>query len=164
MSAGAAKEFAAHDVGDKVFHVDVAARSGEKGDFVGGKRGEKSGELGEIGERGVGKNGVADHGIAFEEDVAARGEFPEIMEIESLEIAPDIKNDVAVVGAKLINLGARTEMVVDAILFAGARIAGIVENERLKAFEEVRMKFGESFGKRALASARGTGENDEAAW
>lgn len=85
-----------------------------------------------------------------------------ITEVECLKIAADIENGITIVVTKSVDLWTGAEMIVDAITFAGARVAAIVEDKRVKAVEEVRMKFGKSSGERALADAGGAGENDEA--
>jgi hypothetical protein len=108
------------------------------------------------------KNRTANHGIAFEEDVALRGEFLKSVEIEGLEVAADVEHSVATITAKSFDLLGRAEVVVDAVAFSGARFAAIVEDERLQAREEARVEFCESLGKRTFPGTRGAGENDQA--
>jgi len=109
------------------------------------------------------QNRTADHGIAFEEDVTTGRKFLKIAEVESLKIAANIEDGITMVVTESLDLWTGAEVVVDAIAFAWARVAGVVEDEWLEAGEEDRMEFGESFGEGAFASAGRAGKDDEAA-
>jgi len=93
-------------------------------------------------------------GVALEEDVAFIGEILEIPEIERLQDAADVKDDIAVVVTQGLDLSASAKVVVDAVAFAGTRIAGIAKDEGLQADGEIGVKFEEGLGEGAFAGAR----------
>lgn len=163
LSPCAAEELAAHHVRHEIFEIDIAAGSVEKGDFFGRKRREKSGQAREMRERWMSENRAADHGIAFEEDVALRRKLLKIWQVEGLQVAANVEDRVPVVIAERFDVSARAEMVVDPVAFAGARVAAVEEDEWLKASKEVRMEFSEGFGQRTFAGTRGTRKNNESA-
>ena len=65
-----------------------------------------------------------DKGIALEKDVTLGKGLTQIIEVEGLEVAAHVGNEKIVVVSQLLDIFAGSEMIIDAVDFAGSGSAG----------------------------------------
>jgi hypothetical protein len=87
----------------------------------------------------------------------------EVVQIESLQVTAHVQENVSVIGSKRLDLAAVSKMIVDPVNFARPRVAGIKEDQPLKALGPRGMEFAQRFGQGAFADAGGPAQDDQTA-
>src|SRR5262249_61434270 len=103
----------------------------------------------------------ADKGIPLEEYVALGQSRRQLLQIQGLQIAPDIHNHEVIVHLQMLYVLAGTEMVVDSIHLPWSSVATIIKHEWLQRLSQLRIKLSESFGQGALPYARRAREKNK---
>jgi hypothetical protein len=100
--------------------------------------------------------------VPFEERITALQQGRQIREIERLQVAAHIEHCKSRLRPEGLDLRLRAEMIVHAVLFAGAGRAAVEEDHLLQPTMEVGMEAGQSAVEWAFADTGRAGENDEA--
>src|SRR5262249_49484996 len=106
-------------------------------------------------QRRVGDEYLADEGISLEEGVALPEQGVHLLAIERLQIATNIHHDVAVGHVpQRFDVGARAEVVLNAVALSRSGITGVRQDDRLQALLEVGPMSCQRSDQRALSDAR----------